>query len=93
MKNTKQLFILTDLWFLIVRVGDLFPVVPVLWLLGFWVLYFLGRQEVPVFLQIARLNLLIVNLDLVSVITVDNQCVQVGVLIILQDTKENVSSC
>lgn len=89
MRNTKLAgFILTDLWFLIVRVGNLFPVVPVLWLFGFRVLYLFGRQEVPVVLQIARLNLLIVNLDLVRVVTVDNQRVQVAVLIILQDRKE-----
>lgn len=73
----------TDLWFLIIRVRNLLPVVPVLWLFGFRVLNFFGRQEIPVVLQIARLNLLIVDLDFVSVVRVDNQCVQVCVLIIL----------
>ena len=82
----------TDLWFLIVRVGNLLPVIPVLWLSSFRVLNFFGRQEVPVILQIARLNLLIVDLDLVSVVWVDNQCVQVGVLVILHRIEEMLAA-
>lgn len=74
---------MANLRFLIIRVRNLLPVVPVLGLFGFGVLNLFGRQEVPVVLQIARLNLLIVDLDFVSVVRVDNQCVQVCVLIIL----------
>lgn len=79
---------LTNLWFLIIGVGNLLPVIPVLGLFGFRVLNFSGRQEVPVILQIARLNLLIVDLDFISVVRVDNQCVQVGVLIVLQGIRK-----
>lgn len=80
----EQLQIWTDLWLLIVRVSNLLPVVPVLRLLGFWVLDSFGRQEVPVVLQTARLHFLIINLDLVRVVWVDNQRVQVAVLIVLR---------
>lgn len=79
-----------DLWFLIIRVRNLLPVIPVLWLFGFRVLDFFGRQEIPVILQIARLDLLIVDLNFVCVVRVDNQCVQVCVLIILQSRTETV---
>lgn len=79
---------MTDLWFVIIRVRNLLPVIPVLWLFGFRVFNFFGRQEVPVILQIAGLDLLIVNLNLISVVWVDNQCVQVGVLVILQGMNE-----
>lgn len=78
----------TDLRFLIVRVRNLLPVIPVLWLFGLGVLDFFGRQEVPVILQIARFHLLIIYLNLISVVRVDDQCVQVGVLIILQGRKK-----
>ena len=82
---------LTDLWFLVIRVGDLLPLVPVLRLFGFGVLNSFGRQEVPVIFQIARLDFLIVNLDLIRVVRVDNQCVQMSVLIILQGIQEMCS--
>lgn len=80
----------TDLWFLIIRVRNLLPVIPVLWLFGFRVLNLFGRQEIPVVLQIPRLDLLIVNLYFVSVVWVDNQCVQVCVLIILWGRTETI---
>lgn len=82
----------TDLWFLIIGVGNLLSVIPVLWLFGFRVFNLFGRQEVPVILQIAGLDLLIVDLDLVGVVWVDNQRVQVGVLIILQGVKDKFAA-
>lgn len=84
-KKNKQMQ--TDLGFLVVRVGNLLPVIPVLWLFGFRVLNLFGRQDVPVILQTAGFDLLIVDLHLVSVVRVDNQRVQVTVLIILHGRK------
>lgn len=84
----KQLERRTDLWLLIIRVRNLFPVVPVLRLFGFGVLNSFGGQEVPVLLQTARLNFLIINLDLIRVVWVDNQRVQVAVLIVLEILEE-----
>lgn len=83
-EQREQLQIWTDLWLLIVRVRNLLPVVPVLRLLGFWVLDSFGRQEVPVVLQTARLDFLVINLDFVRVVWLDNQRVQVAVLIVLR---------
>ncbi len=75
----------TDLWFLVVRIRNLLPVIPVFWLFGFRVLNFSGRQEVPVILQIAGLDLLIVDLDLIGLIWIQNQCVKVSQLIVLEE--------
>lgn len=91
-KKTKTKHKQTDLWLLVVRVRNLLPVVPVLWFFGFWILNLFGRQEVPVILQISRFNLLIVDLHLISVVRVDNQCVQVTVLIILHGRKEMLTT-
>lgn len=67
-------------------------VVPILRLLGFRVLNLLGRQEVPVFLQTARLHLLVVNPHLVGLIWIEDQCVQVGELVILKG-KQKKNAC
>lgn len=63
------------LWFFILWVIDLFPVVPVFWLLGFRVLDFLGWEEIPVVLQVTRLHFGVVDADLVGVVGTDYQCV------------------
>ncbi len=63
-------------------------VVPVLRFLGFGVLDLLRGQEVPVLLQRARLHLLVVNLHLVRLIRIQDQCVQVSQFIILGRKRE-----
>lgn len=75
------------LWLGVVSIINLGTIVPVLWLLGFGVLNFLWGQEVPVFLQTARFYLLVVNLHLIGLIWIQDECVQVGQLIILGETE------
>lgn len=65
---------------------DLGTVIPVFWLLGLWIFDFLWRQEIPVLLQRARLHLLVINLHLIGLIGLQDQCVQVSQFIILQET-------
>ena len=64
-------------------VVHLLTVVPVLRLLGLWVLDLLGGQHVPVLLHAAGLHLLIVDLHFVRLVRVQDQRVQVGELVIL----------
>ena len=67
----------------VLRVVDLLSVIPVLGLLGFGILDLLGRQEVPVFLKASRLDLLVVDEDLVGAVGVDDEGVQVGEDVVL----------
>ena len=62
---------------------DLLTVIPILGLLGFGILDLLGRQEVPVFLKTSRLDLLVVDEDLVCAVRVDDESVQVSENVIL----------
>ena len=62
---------------------DLLTVIPVFGLLGFGILDLLGRQEVPVFLKASRLDLLVVDEDLVGAVGVDDEGVQVGEDVVL----------
>eukprot|EP00123_Amoebidium_parasiticum_P006625 comp17537_c0_seq1/m.17095 comp17537_c0_seq1/g.17095 ORF comp17537_c0_seq1/g.17095 comp17537_c0_seq1/m.17095 type:complete len:403 (+) comp17537_c0_seq1:258-1466(+) len=75
---------------LVLGVGDLgglpltiILIIPVLGLLGIGVVDLLGRQEVPVLLELAAGGLLKVNQDLVGVVGLDNKGVQVGRLVVL----------
>lgn len=68
----------------VVGVLDLGSVVPVAGLLGLWVLDLLLGQHVPVIFQGAGLHLLIVDLHLVCLVWVQDQCVKVGQLVILE---------
>lgn len=61
----------------IIRVRDGGTIVPIFGFLGFGVLDLLGWQEVPVGLQLSRLDLLVVDLDLVGVVGVDDESVEV----------------
>lgn len=63
---------------------DLGPVIPVAGFLGLWVLDLLRGQHVPVILQGAGLHLLIVDPHLVRLVWIQDQCVQVGQLVILE---------
>lgn len=79
----------TDLWLGVCLVINLGTVIPVLWLLGFWVLDLLRRQNIPVLLQGAGLHLLVVDLHLVGLIRVQDQCVEVSQLVVLAKRKED----
>lgn len=59
------------------------PVVPVLGLGGLGVLNHLGRQEVPVLVELAGFHLLVVNEDLVGLVGVHDQGVEMGEDVIL----------
>lgn len=71
------------LWFLVFGIIDLRLVIPIFWFLSIWVINLLGWQEAPVVFQLARLNLLIVDLDLIGVVWSDNQRVEVSINVIL----------
>ena len=67
----------------VVRVGDGGPVVPVLGFAGLGVLDLLGGEEVPVGLQVAGLDLFVVDFDFVGVVGVDDEGVEVGEDVVL----------
>lgn len=71
------------LWLGSIRVIDLWSVIPVLRLLGFWVGDLLGREEVPVILKATTFNTFVVNLHLVGVVRANDEGVKVSKLIIL----------
>lgn len=68
----------------VVGVVDLGPVIPVAGFLCLWVFDLLWWQHVPVILQRARLHLFIVNSHLICLVWIQDQCVQVGQLIVLR---------
>lgn len=76
----------TCLRFGVFRIVDFRPVVPILGLLGLWILDLFGRKEVPIFLQGARLHLLVVNFHFVRLVRPQDQCVEVCKFIVLMGT-------
>lgn len=68
----------------VIGIVNLGSVVPVAGFLGLWVLDLLGGQHVPVILQGAGLHLLIVDPHLVRLVWIQDQCVQMGELVILE---------
>lgn len=75
---------ISDLRLGVSGVVDLGPVVPVAGFLGIWVLDLLWGQHVPVVLQGAGLHLLIVDFHFVCLVGIQDECVQVGELVILE---------
>lgn len=67
----------------IVRISNGGAVIPIVGLLGFWVLDLLGWKEVPVLLEFTRLSFFIVNKDFVGVVRIDNEGIQMGKYVIL----------
>lgn len=72
------------LWFGGLWVIDLCLVVPVLRLLGFRIWDGLGREEVPVVLQVSSFHSLVVNLHLIGVVWLDDESVKMSELIVLR---------
>lgn len=62
----------THLWFLVIRVGNLLPLIPIRRLFRFRILYLFRGQEVPILFQRSRFYFLIVNLDFISVVRIDD---------------------
>jgi len=65
------------LWFRVLWIIQLLPVVPILWLLRFRILDLLWSQEIPVFVKLSTLLLLVVDLDFVCVVRTDDKSVEV----------------
>lgn len=72
------------LWLRVLWVVKLLPVVPILGLFRVGILDLLGSKEVPVFVELSTLLLLVVDLDFVCIIRTDDQSVEVRQDIILK---------